>query len=91
MIYETRNHWFIKENGKKIETTNLEHKLLMALSGETISTYKELAKSIYDTEINEYVKSSIRALKSRLQKKAKIIIRSLKNKGYILTTKIYFK
>ena len=90
MLYEIRNHWLIKENGKRIELTNLEHKMLIILSNETITTYSELAKSLYNTEINKYVKSAICVLKSRLQKKTKIKIKSIRNTGYVLKTKIYF-
>ena len=69
MVYETRNHWFIKDN-EKIELTNLEHKLLMLLAKNfnKLVTYKEIAESIYNSDVR-YVMNSIRAIKRRLKEK----------------------
>ena len=90
MIYEVRNHWLILNNKKKIELTNLEHRLLTALKYGTIVTYEELAKSIYDCEY-EYISNSMKVLKYKLVKKTKINIKTVIGKGYILKTKILFK
>lgn len=90
MVYEVRNHWFVLNNGKKIELTNKEHELLVALSGETLVTYEELAKSMYNCEF-QYVENTIRVFKCGLMKKAKVNIRTVIGKGYILKTKILFK
>ena len=92
MVYETRNHWFIKDDGEKIEITNLEHKTLIILARKfkKLVTYEELAKSLYDTEV-KYVMNPIRANKRRLKEKTGLKIRTEKGKGYILETEIYFK
>ena len=90
LVYEIRNHWLIKENGKKIEITNLEHELLMALSNRNLITYQELAERIYNTDV-KYVINSIRAIKRRLKAKTKLNIRSVKSKGYKMITEICFK
>lgn len=91
MIYETRNHWLINEKGKKIELTNLEHKLLLFLSNGNVLTYSQLAKKLYNAKVDKYIIESIRILKYRLQKKTKLKIRPIRNKGYVLKTEIYLK
>lgn len=91
MIYETRNHWLINEKGKKIDLTNLEHKLLLFLSNGKALTYSQLAKKLYNAKADKYIIESIRVLKYRLQKKTKLKIKSVKNIGYVLNTEIYLK
>ena len=87
MIYEVRNHWFVLNDGRKLELTNLEHEFLMALKFGTLVTYDELAKSIYNCDY-EHVSETIRVLKYRFIKKTKFNILSVEGKGYILRTNI---
>ena len=90
MVYETRNHRLIKDNDETIELTNMEHKLLMILSCGKLVTYEELAKYLYNLEI-EYVNAQVHVLKGILQRKTKLDISTIHRKGYILTSEIYFK
>jgi DNA-binding winged helix-turn-helix (wHTH) protein len=89
MIYETKNHWLIN-NGKKIKLTNKEHKMLVALAGEILVTYEELAERIYYCEY-QYVAGAIRNIKRNLMKKTNINIETLRGRGFILETKILFE
>lgn len=47
MIYETRNHWLILNNVKKVELTNKQHELLMILSNNRYNSLTYISKKMY--------------------------------------------
>lgn len=91
LTYETRNHWFITDNNKKIELTNKEHELLTALVEDTLVSYDELSKRLYNLEPDACLLHALHINQARLQKKTKIDIKTIRGKGLILKTKILFK
>lgn len=75
---------------KKIELTNREHELLIALSSKTLVTYEELSRQIYNCRKDSYIRQSFHTIQCRLKKK-EIDIKTINNRGLILKTKILFR
>ena len=93
MIYEMKNRCLIKDNGERIELTELEHKFLIAISDEEITPAKLIAKYIFSYCGDRYIEK-LKVLQRRLNKfiQVKRIEKLVGIKtSYILKTEIYFK
>lgn len=92
MIYELKNRTLILRNGKRIKLTPLEHKLLIALSDNSITPYKTILLKMYGLDDYQLLKNSLAEVKKRLLKTTKQLKITVLNRiGYKLETEIYFK
>ena len=92
MIYELKEKKLILKNGRQIKLTPLEHKLLIALSDNSTTTYETILLKMYGLGEYQILKNSLAEVKKRLSNKTKQLkIIVLSNIGYRLETEIYYK
>lgn len=90
MIYETKNHKLVLENGEAFEINDLEYKFLIAISNENTTSFKEIAKYIYSSSSSRYIEN-VRNIKRRLISRIKDLkIKTISNFGYKLETTISY-
>ena len=89
MIYDTKNRLLLNDKSE-ISLTNLQHRFLLLLSNNTIITYEEIARCMYDTDIF-YVKGTIKSFLKRFKQKTHLNITTIKGRGLILEDEIYFQ
>jgi len=88
MIIDYKGHRILLEDGRVIYLTLMETRLLELIyenKGNVVS-YKEIAKEIYETEIDVCLKNTITINISRLKKKIGkyIEIKTIRQAGYIV-------
>lgn len=88
MIIDYKGHRILLEDGRVIYLTLMETRLLELIyenKGNVVS-YKEIAKEIYETEIDVCLKNTIAINISRLKKKIGkyIEIKTIRQAGYIV-------
>jgi 3-deoxy-D-manno-octulosonic acid (KDO) 8-phosphate synthase len=89
MIYDTKKRLLL--NGREsIEISKKNEKLIIALSSMELVRYEEIAKYIYNTNLDKAYRK-ICMLKKRLQEKTGLKIKTKLSVGYILETDIFFK
>lgn len=94
MIYQTRNRTLITDEDEHIDLTPCEHKLLIALSDNNCTTYKKIAEKVYDDYADWcylYFLQNLRQIKFKFVKKTKLKIKTVREKGFRLESKILFE
>ena len=84
MIYINLKKYRVIKDGKEINLTPLEFKLLKLLSGNNIVTYEEMTKCIYGNVDEKYFRTANQLRICRLNKKMNLQIKPIRNKGYLL-------
>jgi DNA-binding response OmpR family regulator len=94
IVYQTRNHRLVLEDGKEVELTNGEHKFLTVLSNGSLVTHDEFSKLFWGYIPKRSIKSKhqryISLLKFKFAQKTGLEIRNMFNVGYVLQTDVYY-
>ena len=92
MTYDTRNRILHICDYRKVDLTNLEHKLLICLSSGNMVTYEEILKYIYGWN-DIYAKRALCVIVSNLTKKTKGLLKilAIRGRGFILKSEVYFE
>lgn len=92
MILINLKKYRVIKDGKEINLTPLEFKLLKLLSGNNPVTYQEMTKYLYgDFDDEGYFKRCLQQVVSRLKRKMNLSIFTLTNRGYKLLDDVYIE
>lgn len=88
MIIDYKGHRILLEDGRVIYLTLMETRLLELIyeNRGNVVRYEEIAKKIYETELDTCIKNTMAITVSRLKKKISkhIKIKTIRQAGYII-------